>query len=404
MNKKTIRDVDVSGKRVLVRVDFNVPMEEGRITDDTRIRAALPTINYLREAGALVILCAHLGRPKGQIVPEYSLAPVAVRLFELLGDEATFVHDCIGEQVANAVEAAQPGDVILLENTRFYPGETSKDEAEMIAFAEQLAAPAQMYVNDAFGACHRKHASTFGVTKFLNPCVAGLLVEKEVTKLQQVLDADRVGFVAVLGGAKVSDKIGVIKQLLPRVESLLIGGAMAWAFFKAQGMEIGESLCTEESVTGAQQLIDSMGSYLDRMLLPVDVHMKNVQTGEPRYAPADGIEPGWDALDIGPETQQKYAEIVRSAQTVFWNGPMGYFEEPPFDDGTLAVARAMGECPGYNVVGGGDSVAAITQMGLADKMDHVSTGGGASLEFIENDGTLPAVEALDEKGFVTPTY
>jgi len=398
MNKKTVRDVDVSGKRVLVRVDFNVPMEQGQITDDTRIRAALPTINYLREAGALVILCAHLGRPKGQIVPEYSLAPAAVRLAELLADEVAFVPDCIGPQVTEVVEAAQSGDVILLENTRFYPGETSKDEAEMLAFAEQLAAPAQMYVNDAFGACHRAHGSTYGVTKFLSPCVAGLLVEKELTKLQQVLDADRAGFVAVLGGAKVSDKIGVIKQLLPRVESLLIGGAMAWAFFKAKGMEVGESLCTDESVTGAQKLIDSMGSYLDRMVLPIDVHMKNLETGETQFAPADGIKPGWDALDIGPETQGQYAEIVRSAQVVFWNGPMGYFEEPPFDAGTLAVAKAMGECSGYNVVGGGDSVAAITQMGLADEMDHVSTGGGASLEFIENNGTLPAVEALDDNG------
>jgi len=397
MNKKTIRDVDVSGKRVLVRVDFNVPMEDGQITDDTRIQAALPTINYLREAGALVILCAHLGRPKGQIVPEYSLAPIAVRLAELLDGEVTFVDDCIGEQVADTVEAAQPGDVILLENTRFYPGETSKDEAEMLAFAEKLAAPAQMYVNDAFGACHRKHASTYGVTKYLSPCVAGLLVEKEVTKLQQVLDADRAGFVAVLGGAKVSDKIGVIKQLLPRVESLLIGGAMAWAFFKARGMEVGESLCAEESVTGAQKLIDSMGSYLDRMVLPVDVHMKNLETGETQFAPADGIKPGWDALDIGPQTQKKYADIVRQADVVFWNGPMGYFEEPPFDAGTLALAQAMGECSGYNVVGGGDSVAAITQMGLAEQMDHVSTGGGASLEFIENNGILPAVEALDDR-------
>ena len=397
MDKKTIREVDVSGKRVLVRVDFNVPMEDGQITDDTRIRAALPTINYLREAGGLVILCAHLGRPKGQVVPEYSLAPVAVRLSELLNAQVTFVDECIGEQVAEAVEAAQPGDVILLENTRFHPGETSKDEAEMLAFAEKLAAPAQMYVNDAFGACHRAHGSTYGVTKFLSPCVAGLLVEKEVTKLQQVLDADRTGFVAVLGGAKVSDKIGVIQQLLPRVERLLIGGAMAWAFFKARGMEVGESLCTEESVAGAQQLIDSMGSYLDRMVLPADVHMKNVATGETKYAPADGIEPGWDALDIGPQTREQYANIVRTAQTVFWNGPMGYFEEPPFDEGTLAVAKAMGECSGYNVVGGGDSVAAITQMGLADQMDHVSTGGGASLEFIVNNGILPAVEALDDK-------
>lgn len=396
MNKKIVRDVDASGKRVLMRVDFNVPMEDGQITDDTRIRAALPTINYLREEGALVILCAHLGRPKGQIVPEHSLAPVAARLSGLLDDEATFVDDCLGEQVAEAVGAAQPDDVILLENTRYYPGETSKDKQEMLAFAEKLAAPAQMYVNDAFGASHRKHASTFGVTKFLSPCVAGLLVEEELTKLQCVVDADQPGFIAVLGGAKVEDKIGVVKQLLPRVESLLIGGAMAWAFFKAEDMEVGESLCTEESVAGARDILATMSDYLDTMMLPVDVHMKNVSTGETKYAPADGIEPGWDALDIGPETQQKYAEIVRSAQVVFWNGPMGYFEEPPFDQGTLAVAKAMGECAGYNVVGGGDSVAAITQMGLADEMDHVSTGGGASLEFIENNGTLPAVEALDD--------
>ena len=396
MSKKTVRDVDASGKRVLMRVDFNVPREDGQITDDTRIRAALPTTNYLREAGALVILCAHLGRPKGQIVPEHSLAPVAARLSELLGDEVLFVGDCIGPQVAEAVAGAAPGDVILLENTRFYPGETSKDEAEMRAFAEKLAAPAQMYVNDAFGASHRKHASTFGVTKFLSPCVAGLLVEEELTKLQRVVDAEQEGFAAVLGGAKVEDKIGVVKRLLPRVESLLIGGAMAWAFFKADDMEVGESLCSEESVAGARDILDTMSDYLGNMLLPVDVHMKNVKTGETRYAPADGIEPGWDSLDIGPQTQEKYAEIVQSAHVVFWNGPMGYFEQPPFDQGTLAVARAMGECPGYNVVGGGDSVAAISQMGLADEMDHVSTGGGASLEFIENNGSLPAVEALDD--------
>ncbi len=397
MNKKTIRDVDASGRRVLVRVDFNVPMEDGAITDDTRIRAALPTINYLREQGAVVILCAHLGRPKGNRVPEESLQPTADRLAELMESPVAFVDDCIGELVAQAVAAASPGDVILLENTRFYPGEESNDKAEMLAFAEQLAAPAQMYVNDAFGASHRKHASTYGVTKYLSPCVAGLLVEEELTKLQRVLDADRQGFVAVLGGAKVSDKIGVIEQLLPRVERLLIGGAMAWAFFKAQGMEIGESLCSEENVAGARGILDTMSDYLGNMALPLDVHMKNLESGATKYVPADGIEPGWDALDIGPETRAHYATIVKQAQTVFWNGPMGYFEEPPFDEGTLAVARAMGDCSGYNVVGGGDSVAAITQMGLAEQMDHVSTGGGASLEFIENNGSLPAVEALDSK-------
>ena len=267
----------------------------------------------------------------------------------------------------------------------------------MLDFAEKLAAPAEMYVNDAFGASHRKHASTYGVTKYLSPCVAGLLVEEELTKLQPIVDAEQDGFVAVLGGAKVKDKIGVIEQLLPRVEHLVIGGAMAWAFFKAQGMEIGASLCEDESLQSAQKILGSMGVYLDRMVLPDDVHMQNVETGESKYAPADGIEPGWDALDIGPQTREKYAAIVRVAQTVFWNGPMGYFEEPPFDEGTLALAQAMGECPGYNVVGGGDSVAAVTQMGLADQMDHVSTGGGASLEFIENNGTLPAVEALDDR-------
>ena len=397
MNKKTVRDVDVSGKRVLMRVDFNVPMEGGEITDDTRIEAALPTISYLRDKGAVVILCAHLGRPKGERVPKLSLKPVRGRLTELIGTPVAFVDDCIGEQVAQAVAAASPGDVILLENTRYYCAETSKNEAEMLDFAEKLAAPAEMYVNDAFGASHRKHASTFGVTRHLSPCVAGFLVEEEVAKLQPIVDAEQDGFVAVLGGAKVKDKIGVIEQLLPRVEHLVIGGAMAWAFFKAQGMEIGASLCDEESLEGARKLLGSMGVYLDRMVLPDDVHMQNVETGERKYAPADGIEPGWDALDIGPRTREKYAAIVRVAQTVFWNGPMGYVGEPPFGEGKLALAQAMGECPGYNVVGGGDSVAAVTQMGLADQMDHVSTGGGASLEFIENNGTLPAVEALDDR-------
>ncbi len=399
MNKKTIRDVPVADQRVLVRADFNVPLADGRITDDTRIRAALPTIDYLRQNDAKVILGSHLGRPKGKRVPEYSLAPVAERLSELLAAPVRFVDDCIGEAVAQAVGEMSAGDVILLQNTRYYAGEESKDEAEMLAFAEQLAAPADMYVNDAFGTCHRKHASTYGVTKYLRPSVAGLLVEEEVDKLSRLLDAPQEGFVAILGGAKIEDKIGVVKALLPRVERLLIGGAMAWAFFKAQGMEIGESLCADESLTGAQDILSSMPEYLGRLVLPTDVHMKKVcdDSGETRKVPADKIEPGWDALDIGPETMQRYAGIVRSAQTVFWNGPMGYFEQPPFDQGTLAVAKAMGECPGYNVIGGGDSVAAVTQMGLADQIDHVSTGGGASLEFIQNGGQLVAVAALDDK-------
>jgi len=398
MTKKTVRDVSVSGRQVLVRVDFNVPREDGRITDDTRIRAALPTIQYLRDNGAKVILCSHLGRPKGKRMPGCSLAPVAERLSELLAAPVSFTDDCIGEAVAQVATEMAAGDVILLENTRYYLGETAKDEAEMLAFAEQLAAPADMYVNDAFGSSHRKHASTYGVTKYLSPCVAGLLVEEEIDKLGRLLDAPQDGFVAVLGGAKVEDKIGVVKALLPRVETLLIGGAMAWAFFKAQGMEIGESLCADESLAGAQDILSSMPDYLDRLLLPTDVHMKKVSddSGETRKVPADQIEPGWDALDIGPETMKTYADIVRATKTVFWNGPMGYFEQPPFHEGTLAVAKAMGECPGYNVIGGGESVAAVTQMGLADQIDHVSTGGGASLEFIEQ-GSLPAVDALDDK-------
>ncbi len=398
MAKKTIKDVPVANQRVLVRADFNVPLDQGRITDDTRIQAALPTINYLREAGAKTILCSHLDRPGGKRMPEYSLAPVAERLSELLSRPVEFVNDCIGQVVAEAVGQMAAGEVILLENTRYHAGETAKDEAQMLRFAQQLAAVADMYVNDAFGTSHRKQGSTYGVTKYLSPCVAGLLVGEEVGKLSRLLEAPQEGFVAVLGGAKVKDKIDVVKALLPRVEQLLIGGAMAWAFFKAQGMEIGESLCSDESVAGAEDILSSMSDYMDRLLLPKDVHMKKVSddSGEIRKVPADGIEPGWDALDIGPETMQRYADIVRSAQTVFWNGPMGYFEQPPFDEGTLAVAKAMGECPGYNVIGGGDSVAAATQMGLADQIDHVSTGGGASLEFIENEGQLVAVAALDD--------
>ncbi len=399
MAKKTIKDVPVANQRVLVRADFNVPLDQGRITDDTRIQAALPTINYLREAGAKTILCSHLGRPQGKRIPEYSLAPVAERLSELLSTPVELVSDCIGQVVAEAVGQMAAGEVILLENTRYHAGETAKDEVQMLRFAQQLAAVADMYVNDAFGTSHRKQGSTYGVTKYLSPCVAGLLVGEEVGKLSRLLEAPPEGFVAVLGGAKVKDKIDVVKTLLPRVEQLLIGGAMAWAFFKAQGMEIGESLCSDESVAGAEDILSSMSDYMDRLLLPTDVHMKKVSddSGETRKVPADGIEPGWDALDIGPETMQRYADIVRSAQTVFWNGPMGYFEQPPFDEGTLVVAKAMGECPGYNVIGGGDSVAAVTQMGLADQIDHVSTGGGASLEFIENNGALLAIEVLDGK-------
>ena len=397
MDRKTDADVEISGHLILVRVDFKVPIQDGVITDNTRITAALPTLNYLRERGGKLILCSHLGRPKGAPDPAQSLAPCAVALAEVLGAPVKFVPDCIGDSVKAAVAEMLPGDVILLENTRFYPGEESKDETTMLAFAKELAAPADMFVNDAFGSSHRKHASVYGVCKFLNPCVGGFLIEKEVTALTRLLTAPEKGFIAVIGGAKVQDKIGTIKSLLGKVEHLLIGGAMAWAFFKARGREIGGSLCDDESLALAQDIYKTMGEYLGKLSLPEDVHMRNESNpGQTRYAGAVEILPGWSALDIGSATAASYAGTVRKAENVFWNGPMGKFEDKPFDAGTLAIAQAVAECAGFTVVGGGDSVAAITQMCLVDKVDHVSTGGGASLEFIEF-GCLPAVDALDKK-------
>ena len=403
MHKATVKDRDISGKTALVRVDFNVPLKEGRIEDDTRIVASLPTIEYLLEHGCKVIVCAHLGRPKGEVVPELSLEPCADRLRESLSEalgrpaQVDFVDDCIGEKVAEKAAQMQAGDVLLLENTRFYCAETSKNEGEMLELAEKLAAPAELYVNDAFGAGHRNHASTYGVTKYLSPCVAGLLVEKEIEQLSRILAAPQEGFVVVLGGAKVEDKIGVIKALLPKCEKMLIGGAMSWAFFKAKGMEVGLSLCEPESVKSAEDVLATMGADLQKLVLPADVYMQNVAGDHQiKHAAADAIEPGWDALDIGDKTRTSYADIILKAANVFWNGPMGKFECKPFDEGTFAVAKAMGDCAGFNVVGGGDSVAAVTQMGVADAIDHISTGGGASLEFLE-DGWLSAIEALDDK-------
>jgi phosphoglycerate kinase len=287
----------------------------------------------------------------------------------------------------------------LLENTRFYPGEEAKDAAESDAFAAQVAPNGlyDVYVNDAFGTSHRKNASMWAVAKRIPVRVAGFLVEKEAVQLTKVYEAPQEGFIVVLGGAKVSDKIGVIKSLLPKAERMLIGGAMSWAFFKAKRMEIGESLCDDESVASANEILTTMADCLDKLVLPIDVHMLNkADESEKEQVPADQIKPGWDALDIGPETAKMYSDFVLAAKTVFWNGPMGYFEKPPFDAGTLAVAKAMGDCPGFNVVGGGDSVAAVTQMGIADKIDHVSTGGGASLELLEF-GHLPGIDVLDDK-------
>lgn len=396
MAKLSVQDIDCTGKRVLVRVDFNVPIEDGVITDETRIVGALPTINHLLEAGARVTLCSHLGRPKGKVVPEESLAPVAARLQELIDAEVIMAPDCVGDEVSSLRANLRADQVLMLENTRFHPEEEDNDPE----FSRALAGDAEIYVDDAFGSIHRAHASTVGVTEYIDCCVAGLLVREELEKLQPCRMASGDGFVVILGGAKVEDKIDAIRKLLPRAEKLIIGGAMAWAFFKARGMEIGRSLCTEKSLAAAQQILAEMSEAdLARMVLPVDVHMKQVDpdSGETKFAAADAIEPGWDALDIGPETRKLYAQAVADAAIVFWNGPMGYFEKPPFDEGTRALAQALADTDAYTVVGGGDSAAAITQMGFDDDMSHVSTGGGASIEFVQGDD-LPGVDALDEQG------
>ncbi|MFW5866818.1 MAG: phosphoglycerate kinase [Armatimonadota bacterium] len=396
MARKSIADTDLTGQRTLVRVDFNVPLEDGKITDVTRIHGALPTIEALRDAGCPITLCSHMGRPEGKRDDSLSLAPVARELGELLQCEVAMAPDCIGDDVTEMRANLGGGEILLLENTRFHPEEKANDAD----FAEALAGDAELYVDDAFGSMHRAHASTVGVTEYIDECVAGLLVRKELDRLQRCREAEGDGFIVILGGAKAEDKIKAIEQLLPRVEKLLIGGAMAWAFFKVMGRNVGESLCKEKSVEAAQSIIDSLdGDLRERLMLPIDVHMKQRKpdTGETRFADADGIEDGWDALDIGPKTREEYGRIIREeAEVVFWNGPMGYFEEEPFNEGTLAIAKALADTEAYTVVGGGDSAAAVTQMKYDDEMSHVSTGGGASLEFVQGDD-LPGVEALDEE-------
>ncbi len=395
MARKSISEIDPGGRRTLVRVDFNVPLKDGEITDVTRIHGALPSIKALIDAGCPVTLCSHMGRPEGERDEALSLAPVAEKLSEVLGASVAMAPDCIGDEVTQMRAELGPGEVLLLENTRFHAGEKANDAD----FAEALAADAELYVDDAFGSMHRAHASTVGVTEYIDECVAGLLVRKELDRLKKCREAEGNGFIVILGGAKAEDKIKAIKQLLPRVEKLLIGGAMAWAFFKVMGRNVGKSLCKPDSVEAAQEIIDEMDdALLERLMLPLDVHMKQVEpdTGETKFADADGIEDGWDALDIGPKTREEYGRLIREeAEIVFWNGPMGYFEKEPFNEGTLAVAQALADTEAYTVVGGGDSAAAVTQMNLDDDMSHVSTGGGASLEFVQGDD-LPGVEALDE--------
>lgn len=394
IDKKCVRDLDVSGKRVLVRVDFNVPVDQsGQVSDDTRIKAALPTINYLLGQKAKVILASHLGRPKGKVDEKYRMDPVAGRLSELLGQPVTKVDDCVGELVQSAVERMQIGDVLLLENVRFHPEEEKNNED----FARQLAALADIYVNDAFGTAHRAHASTEGVAKFL-PAVAGFLMENELNMLGKLLAEPERPFVAIMGGAKVSDKIAVIANLFNKVDTLIIGGGMANTFLKAQGFETGTSLLEADKVEMAQRLIEEAKKKGVNFLFPVDVVVAEaVDPGADRKTvPVEEIPVGWMALDIGPKSVANFTEVLQTARMVMWNGPMGVFEMEPFAGGTEAIARMLAETDATTVIGGGDSVAAVKKAGVAEKVTHISTGGGASLEFLEGK-QLPGVVALLDK-------
>lgn len=391
MAKKTVRDIEWAGKRALVRCDFNVPLNDDlTISDDTRIVAALPTIRYLLEHGAAVILCSHLGRPKGKVVESMRLTPVAERLRELLGVPVAKADDCVGDDIAKAASELQPGEILLLENLRFHPEEEKNDPA----FAESLAKLADVFVNDAFGTAHRAHASTAGVADYI-PAVAGLLVEKELAFLGQAVFDPARPFVAILGGAKVSDKIKVIENLLTKADTLLIGGGMANTFFKAQGLEMGDSLVENDSLGVASDLIERGG---EKLVLPVDVVLADAFSEDARTCVVDigDVEPGWRILDIGPKTVELFAEHIRHAKTVVWNGPMGVFEMAPFAQGTFAVARALAASSATSIVGGGDSAAAIAQAGLTDQISHVSTGGGASLEFLEG-AELPGIAVIEDK-------
>ena len=390
MDLRTVDQAEVAGKRVLVRNDFNVPLEDGRVTDDLRVRAAVPTLRWLLDHGAKVICCSHLGRPKGRRDPKYSLEPVRPVLASRLGAEVGFVDDVAGDQARQAVQALSDGQVLLLQNLRYEPGE-EKNDPEL---ADRLAALAEVYVDDAFGAAHRAHASVVGVAERL-PAYAGELLAGEVKVLSRLLEDPERPFVAVLGGSKVSDKLAVLDNLLGRVDSLVVGGGMCFTFLAAQGHEIGDSLFEPDQVDAVRRLLETAKRQGKPVLLPTDVVVASEvsEDAEAKTVAADGIEAGWKGLDIGPATAMAFARAVAEARTVFWNGPMGVFELAPFAAGTKAVAEAVAAADGYTVVGGGDSAAALAQLGLADRVDHLSTGGGASLELLEGK-TLPGVAAI----------
>lgn len=389
-NKKTVRDIDVKGKKVLVRVDFNVPLKDGKVGDDTRIRGALPTIQYLLDQGAAVILCSHLGRPKGTFNMDYSLKPVAEYLGTLVPNKVSFAPDVINEPAESAVAALKPGEILVLENTRFYKEEEKNDPE----FAAKLASLADVFVNDAFGTAHRAHASTEGVTH-TKPGVAGFLLEKEIKYLSSAVENPKRPFVAILGGAKISDKIGVIKNLLSKADHVLIGGGMANTFFKAQGYEMADSLVQDEAIDTAKEIL---GAGSSKLVLPVDMVIANAfdNGAETKVIPTGNVPAGWRVLDVGPETVKTFSKFIAEAGTVVWNGPMGVFEMPTFAKGTFEVAKAVADSNAISIIGGGDSVAAIQESGLADKVTHISTGGGASLEMLEGL-VLPGVACLEDK-------
>ena len=392
--KKTMDDVNVKGKRVFVRVDFNVPMEEGKITDETRIRAAIPTIEALVNAGAKVILASHLGRPKGEVNEDMRLTAVGERLSQLMNRPVKKLDESIGEAVEKAVAEMQDGDIVLLENVRFHKGEEKNDEELSKAFAKL----ADVYVNDAFGAAHRAHASTEGITKFVDTAVSGYLMQKELDVLGKALSNPERPFTAIIGGAKVKDKIGVIENLLEKVDHLIIGGGLSYTFTKAQGYSVGKSLLEEDKIELARGFIEKAKEKGVQLHMPVDAVVANEfsKDAETQVVDIQNIPEDWMGLDIGPKTAEKYAEIIKNSKLIIWNGPMGVFEMDKFANGTKAVANAMAETEGYTVIGGGDSAAAVEKFGVADKMDHISTGGGASLELMEGK-ELPGIVALNDK-------